>query len=213
MSNIALEELVRWAVPVLLTAVAGWWALTRKAVIAWRVRRRARREAQAAVPRRIADLADSLALINKQLYPNGGGSLMDAVTRIERGHGAAIEEIRTSVSGIEAIVRAQSDLAIDGSFECDPNGANTWVNMTYARMLGVGRMDLLGLAWRNYIHSEDRAAFLAANASALAEHRSFNGRCRLVRSDNDIITVDVAIIPYPDRPPAKRWFGKLRLVA
>lgn len=213
--QVAVEEAVRWAVPAVLTALAGWWLVKRKAIAAWRQRRREHRAALYALPQRLAEVATAVVGIEKQVRPNGGGSLMDAVTRIEvssQSHGCAIEEVRASITSIDAIVRAQSDLAVDGSFECDPSGSNTWVNITYARMLGVGRFDLMGTSWKNYVHPDD-AGFLAANAAALAEHRSFNGRCRMVRSDGDIVTVDVTIIPYPERPPAKRWFGKVRLVA
>lgn len=212
----AIKAAAAWAAPAVLTGLLAWWAIKRKSLAAARAQRRAQRAAMAALPTQLEKLATAVCGIEKQVRPNGGGSLMDAVTRIEaRGqeHGTAIEEIRSSITSIDAIVRAQSDLAVDGSFECDPTGANTWVNITYARMLGVGRIDLLGNAWKNYVSPEDQSVFLTANAAALAEHRSFNGRCRMVRSDGDVIEVDVTIIPFPERPPAKRWFGKVRLVA
>lgn len=210
------SETIKWIVPASLTAMSGWWLVKRKDLAKARATRRAYREAMAKVPTQIQGLVESVQGIEKQVRPNGGGSLMDAVNRIEgsaKQHGLAIEEIRCSITSIDAIVRAQSDLAVDGSFECSPDGANTWVNMTYARMIGVGRMDLMGNAWKNYIHPDDRDFFLPANAAALAEHRPFNGRCRMSRSDGETITVDVTIIPFPERPPAKRWFGKVRLVA
>lgn len=212
----AIKAAAAWAAPALCAGLLAWWAVKRKAIAEAMAARRALRVAMAAVPQQIEKLAAAVGGIEKQVRPNGGGSLMDAVTRIETcslQHGAAIEEVRASITSIDAIVRAQSDLAVDGSFECDPTGANTWVNMTYARMLGVGRLDLLGNAWKNYVSPEDRPVFLPANAAALAEHRTFSGRCRMVRSDGDIIEVDVTIIPFPERPPAKRWFGKIRLVA
>ena len=36
----ALEEAVRWLVPVLLTGLTGWWLIKRKAIAAWRAARR-----------------------------------------------------------------------------------------------------------------------------------------------------------------------------
>ena len=154
------------------------------------------------------ELKGKVAGIEKQVRPNGGGSLMDAVTRIEVSsleHGEAIAEVR-------AMVRAQNDMADDGAFQCTPGGSNTFVNLTYARMLGVGKADLLGNQWKNYVHPDDAVAFLAANNAALSEHRPFFGRTRMVRSDGEVVTVDVTIYPDPERPPAHRWFGKIREV-
>lgn len=121
--------------------------------------------------------------------------------------------LRSSVGLLQAMVRAQSDLATEGSFECDPRGSNEMVNRTYARLLGVGQQDLLGNRWKDYIHPDDAVMFLEANAKALAEHRVFHKRVRMVRSDGDVITVDVTILPHPETPPATRWFGKVSLVA
>ena len=214
--DVALEEAVKWAVPTLLAAGSGWWLVKRKAIKAWREKRAARKAAFDNMLTGFPDLQRVVAGVEKQVRPNGGGSLMDAVCRIEassKTHGEAISDIRASLVSIDAMVRAQSDLGSEGAFACDPEGRNDWVNQAYARMLGVGRADLLGNQWKNYIHPDDAGAFLAANASALHEHRMFSGRCRMVRSDGDDIEVDVTIIPYPDRPPAKRWFGKVRLLA
>jgi PAS domain S-box-containing protein len=125
----------------------------------------------------------------------------------------AVASIQGQLGLLQAMVRAQSDLATEGSFECDPQGRNEMVNRTYARLLGVGQGDLLGLRWKDFIHPDDAVAFLEANAKSLAEHRLFHKRVRMVRSDGDVITVDVTILPHPETPPATRWFGKITLVA
>ena len=213
--DVAIEEAVKWAVPTILAAGSAWWLVKRKAIAEWRRQRHNRKAAFDAMVVGFPDLQRVVTGIEKQVRPNGGGSLMDAVNRIEasgKTHAEAISDIRASLVSIDAMVRAQSDLGSEGAFACDPEGRNDWVNQAYARMLGVGRADLIGSQWKNYIHPDDAVAFLAANAAALREHRMFSGRCRMVRSDGEEIEVDVTIIPYPERPPAKRWFGKVRFV-
>lgn len=205
----AVKAAAAWTAPAVLTALAGWWLVKRKKLNAWRARRRARAEAFETMVLAWPTLQDEVAGISKQVRPNGGGSLMDAVTRTESAvqrHGSALQEVR-------GLLRAQSDMADDGAFQCTPDGRNTFVNLTYARMLGVGKADLLGNQWKNYIAKEDAAAFLAANAAALSEHRPFSGRCFMVRSDGDRVQVDVTMQPDPEQPPATRWFGKIREVS
>ncbi|NLA66813.1 MAG: PAS domain-containing protein [Gammaproteobacteria bacterium] len=207
---------VQWSVPVVLATATGWFVVKRKAIRAAREARQQRAATLAELPEQLRSLQASMRAIECQVHPNGGGSLRDAVSRIEgavASHGQAIEDMRASVHGIDAMVRSHADLATDGSFECDGAGSIKWVNATFARILGVGRMDIEDTRWKNFIHYEDRAAFLAQLAAALREHRPFSAPTRMVRSDGDTVEVDFTVIPYPHRPPAKRWYGKVRLLA
>jgi PAS domain S-box-containing protein len=181
------DRIVLWAIPAVGGALALWAGKRRQklaaAAVAWWQRRQAQRAAILQVVRDLPQIR------------------------------AEIGNVAQQVGMVQAMVRAQSDLATDGSFECDPHGRNEMVNRTYARLLGVGQGDLVGNRWKDYIHPDDAVAFLEANAKALAEHRVFHKRVRMVRSDGDVITVDVTIIPHPEIPPAVRWYGKVRLVA
>lgn len=207
--DVAIEEAVKWAVPTLLAAGSAWWLVKRKTLAEWRRRRRSRKAAFDSMLEGWPAHCSAVARISKEVSPNGGGSLADAVRRTEasmREQGEVLQEVR-------GVLRTQSDLSDDGQFQCTPLGSNTFVNLTYARMLGVGKADLLGNQWKNYIAPQDADRFLAANAAALAEHRPFNGRCNMVRSDGDLVLVDVTMYPDPERPPAQRWFGKIREVS
>lgn len=205
---VALSEGLKWLVPAALTTLALWWAVKRKAIAAWRDRRRKRQEAFDAMLAAWPEHCRSVECISKEVSPNGGGSLADAVRRTE----SSLRDMGDTVGEIRGVLRTQSDLSDDGQFQCEPSGRNTFVNLTYARMLGVGKADLMGAQWKNYIAPEDRDRFLAANMTALEEHRPFNDRCRMIRSDGDPIEVEVTMYPDPERPPAQRWFGRIREV-
>lgn len=177
---------IAWAIPTIGGALALWAGKRRRKIVeTWQAWRQRRLQRTNAFLRTL---------------------VTDAVRQ-------AIIGIEDQVGMLSAMVRAQSDLATDGSFECDPQGRNEMANRTYARLLGVGQGDLLGNRWKDFIHPDDAVAFLEANARALAEHRVFHKRVRMVRSDGDVISVDVTIIPHPETPPAVRWFGKVRLAA
>lgn len=200
--QVALEEAVRWLVPAVLTLLGGWWLVKRKKLAEWREARRVEKAAFSSMVKGWGHMHDTVGAIAEEVR----GPLTESQRRTE----VAVREQGVALNEMRAILRAQSDLSDDGAFQCTPTGSNTLVNLAYARMIGVGKADLLGNQWKNYIAPQDAAAFLAANAAALAEHRPFNGRCHMVRSDGDLVLVDVTMYPDPERPPAERWFGKIR---
>jgi len=192
-----ISEAIKWFVPAILTALGGWWLVKRKAIRAWREQKRKEKD-------------------QFRRMVSGWGHMHETVSTMSDKFGpiaATVARTETAIHEIRAVLRAQSDLADDGAFQCTPQGSNTFVNLTYARMLGAGKADLQGNQWKNFIAPQDAERFLSANAAALAEHRPFYGRCHMVRSDGDLIEVDVTMYPDPERPPAQRWFGKIREVA
>lgn len=134
---------------------------------------------------------------------------------------AAVPRLQSSIGVVENAVRlmtmhirAQGDTDIErGHFETDESGANTYVNLTYARWLGVGKAELLGWGWVNFIHPEDRARVRAEWEACRAEHRVYNLRFRMLDADGGTFMVDVMATPIPENPPAKRWLGVVRRVA
>lgn len=132
----------------------------------------------------------------------------------------SVEAGRQEISGLSQQVemlnltmRARDDINIEAAeFECAIDGSNSYVNQTYARWLGVGKSELLGWGWVNFVHPEDRDSVRREWDQCRAEHRVYNRRLRLVDSDGDIILVDALATPIPEAPPAKQWIGVLRRV-
>lgn len=97
-----------------------------------------------------------------------------------------------------------------GMFECDETGANISANRTYARWLGVGKADLLGWTWINYVHRDDVQRVRAEWDLAMHEHRPYQSQYRMVAADGEVFHVDVSATPIPESPPAQRWIGVVR---
>lgn len=132
-----------------------------------------------------------------------------AVPKLE----AAVGTVERAVHLMTMHIRAQGDTDIErGQFETDESGANTYVNLTYARWLGVGKVELLGWGWVTFVHPDDRIAVRGEWDACRAEHRVFNKRFRMLDSGGDAFTVDVLATPIPESPPAKRWLGVIRKV-
>lgn len=131
---------------------------------------------------------------------------------------AALEVAQNSMTSLKATLtdvhlelRARGDLNIDAAeFSCDHDGSVTNVNQTFARWLGVGKMELLGWGWINYVHIDDREHIRHEWQACIKEHRVFNVRYRLVEADGDITHVHTVATPIPDAPPARQWVGVIR---
>lgn len=117
------------------------------------------------------------------------------------------------VGMMNLMMRARGDINIEAAeFESGADGANTYVNQTYARWLGVGKAELLGWGWVNFIHPDDRDGVRREWDLCRQEHRVYNRRHRIVDSDGAEMLVDTIATPVPDAPPAKQWIGVMRRV-
>jgi len=125
-----------------------------------------------------------------------------------------VEQMAGAMHLLTLHVRAKSDIDIEqAQFETNADGANTYVNLTYARWLGVGKAELLGWGWINFVHEEDRIYVRQEWDSARREHRKYNVRFRFIDAGGEEFQVDVLATPIPDAPPAKQWLGVIRRIA
>lgn len=154
-------------------------------------------------------LQSDLDIVRKAVLPNGGTSLPDGVRRIE----SALLSVRNDVSMMACTMAAHNDNDPNkGTLECDASGANISVNRTYARWIGVGKDELLGWAFLNYVHQDDRERVRDDWMLAMKECRPYHNRHKMLTADGEVICVDVSATPIPDTPPIQRWVGVVRLV-
>ena len=119
--------------------------------------------------------------------------------------------VQATLADLHLEMKARADLNIDAAeFTCDHDGSVTNVNQTFARWLGVGKQELLGWGWINYVAVEDRARVRAEWQACLQEHRVFNIRYKLLEADGDVFDVHTVASPVPDAPPARQWVGVIR---
>lgn len=124
-----------------------------------------------------------------------------------------VDAMAKSLDQLTLQVRARGDTNIEqAEFETDSTGANTYVNLTYARWLGVGKAELRGWGWVNYVHPEDRIRVRQEWDACRTEHRVFNARYRFIDADGLEFMADVIATPIPEAPPARQWYGVIRKV-
>ena len=157
--------------------------------------------------RSIPELKADVKGIRYYVAPNGGGSLMDSVKRTETAVGALTEQVDLVVQ----TMWAENDLDDDiGRFHCNGAGETTYANQLYARWLGVGKPELMGWRYLNFVHSNDVDRVRRHWETCRSEHRQYRSHHHLVAADGEIFEVEVVATPIPEAAPTKRWIGSIR---
>ena len=157
----------------------------------------------------IPELKKDVKGITYFVSPNGGGSLMDSAKRTE----VAVADLKEALDLLAYTFAASNDIDDNvGRFYGDSLGANTYVNQTYARWLGIGKAELLGWGFLNSVHPDDVVSVRAHWEQCRKEHRQYRMRHRLCTPKGESFEVDVVSTPVPDSGPAKRWIGTIRKV-
>lgn len=146
---------------------------------------RARTDQNTATNNRLASLADSVERIDKQLNPNGGGSLHDAVMRIANDLGG----VKHNMYVINGVMRISWDqLGNFGTFYAALDGGFTFISAVVLRWCNRTLEEFTGRNWINYIHPADRAMVVTEWNSCISDKRNFQAEFRMI-SDDEAFTV------------------------
>lgn len=116
----------------------------------------------------VQEVRSSVAEVVKELKPNGGSSLRDAVNLI-------VAKQRARDNTTEHY----------GVFETDKNGGCTHCNLQYLRLTGRTQEEVIGNGWVNCIYPEDRAYVREQWAEAVQDNRDFEMQYRMVNADGE----------------------------
>lgn len=183
-------------------AVAVWY---RKKLSEWGVFWRDVMDGLRSIPSLNADVRG----IRYFVSPNGGGSLMDSARRTE----TAVQQLTEQVDLVVQTMWAENDSDDEvGRFHTNAAGENTYVNQIFARWLGVGKVELLGWNYINFIHPDDAEQVRLQWSRCRLEHRQYRNTHRMVSSDGEVIQVSMVAMPIPEGPMVKRWIGSVRRI-
>lgn len=115
------------------------------AVAKWRFFRAARRQ-RANI---IASVDDMKKIIERELTVNGGGSMKDMVTRIDR-----------KVENIQARERHRDETSPVAIFELRATGGMMFVNLAFRDLVNADESDLLYREYISHLHPDDKTRFL-----------------------------------------------------
>lgn len=157
----------------------------------------------------LTELREDVQGIRYFVGPNGGGSLMDAVKRTEKVVGTLSEQIDIVVRTMLAENDSDDDV---GRFHYDADGALVYANQLYARWLKIGKEELNGWNYMNYVHFDDITRVRRHWQICRDEFRQYRSVHRLVAADGEVFEVEIVITPIPETPPVKRWVGAIRRI-
>lgn len=196
-SQLDLTEILLFGVTTVGGALAVWY---RKRLVEWKAFWHGVFDGLRSIP----ELKTDVKGIRYYVAPNGGGSLMDSVKRTE----AAVAVLTEQVDLMSQTMWVENDSEDEiGRFHCNAAGESTYVNQRYARWLGVGKSELLGWKYFNFIHPDDIDMVRRHWQACRSEHRQFRIRHRIVAADGEVIEVEVSATPIPESAPIKRWIG------
>lgn len=114
--------------------------------------------------------------IFKELQPNSGSSLRDA-----------INQMRNTLHTIEKRQRAWLSYEDQGIFETDADGRTIWTNRAYLKMLNVTFEETQGNGWKNFIHPANRERVIGEWNAAVADKRDCKMPIKYLSADNEEI--------------------------
>lgn len=127
-----------------------------------------------------------VARIEGELKVNGGGSLKDAVLRIERD---------VNLNAQRRLIAAHFDPV--PQFEADATGSLVWVNAAYTKLIGRDFDELRGRGWFGCIEHGQRDSFIRELFHCAKDQRELRRDVRLLPATGE--AVDVVCRAYPMR--------------
>lgn len=125
--------------------------------------------------------------VKKELTYNGGSSTLDAIRRIEN---RIIEQ-----------EHSQNTLLLDsehGYFRCDITGSNKWVNRTFARYLGCGTSEIMGLGWKRFIKMEELRRYSEVWQTAFKDGCEFEDIVEFTNVNHHTVRLKILSSPIID---------------
>ena len=118
---------------------------------------------------RVTKALDSVEIIRKEMFPNGGSSLRDMLN----GMAHTVSETSRAVAMSIAQNRSLAEQMEVGMFEGDASGLIVWANRALRQVTGLRMEQMMGMGWVNAIHDDDRRRVENDWAMAMHQQRPF----------------------------------------
>lgn len=161
------------------------------------------------VLRGVKNMETTVDRIHKEVIPNGGSSLRDAVTMTRD----TVKRTETALALFINTSRAQWDgMGMFAVFECTPDGGYAYTNSVYQRWTNRSDTELLGYGWINALVHADRERVRVEWDSCVEDRREFAMSFRIRGAHGEEIPVLCTATPVTEthHGPVAKWVGVIR---
>lgn len=159
---------------------------------------------------RLAALPGLMDSLIKEVRPNGGTSLRDAIDKI----GVNTTKLQTSVETLTLRNLTRWKMAYGvPSWEADAYGRCISANMELCELLQIPETDFLGWNWKNFIHPDDCLRVFADWRRIVDEKSDFHSSARYVTNEGQIVPVKLVAKAMALQGDVIGWIGVAERIA
>jgi len=157
----------------------------------------------------IALLPAKVDRLTKEVLPNGGGSLRDAVDRLATG----VDALADQVTVLSERHTTRWKIAFGApSWETDEYGNFLGVNADLCDLVGLPEVDLLGTSWKVIIFHEDQPRVFREWDRIIEEKSHLRLQCRIVDCEGEPLSVQLNARYMKVHGEVFGWIGKIERV-
>lgn len=197
-----MESLVKEKFPSIFIAGSAVILAIKYMPVAWKVAKQMYAllkglEAVSAIP-------DQVNALMKEVRPNGGSSLRDAIDRTA----AKMDKLSLSVDELSATHYVRWKMAYgEASWHSDAAGKCTAANHLMCDMVDANETELIGNNWKNFIHPDDQSRVFSEWGRVVLEGAQFNILTRYQTNSGVDIPVRLKANPIICHDKVVGWIG------
>jgi len=197
-----LESLVKEKFPSIFIAGSAVILAIKYMPVAWKVAKQMYAllkglEAVSAIP-------DQVNALMKEVRPNGGSSLRDAIDRTA----AKMDKLSLSVDELSATHYVRWKMAYgEASWHSDAAGKCTAANHLMCDMVDANESDIIGSNWKNMIHPDEQGRVFSEWNRIVNEGAQFNIQTKYQSTNGDTIPVRLKANPIICHDKVVGWIG------
>ena len=152
----------------------------------------------------VSAIPDQVNALMKEVRPNGGSSLRDAIDRTA----SKVDKLSVAVDELSATHQVRWRMAYgEPSWHSDANGRCTAANNLLCDLLEFPELEFVGSNWKNLIHPDDQQHVFTEWNRIVAEGAQFSLNARYVTRSGAVIPVRLKAVPIVVSSGVVGWIG------
>lgn len=193
----------------LAPVVVGFFVVRTQRFKDWRAARKEKQDERREIPSVLRDIRGA---VNALAESDSRRTMQfESISEKLDKHTEQLDQQSMAIADVASVAYGQMDQDANPRFACDSAGANRIVNTAYARLLRVGRDDLMEYRYRQFIPEKLNPDYAESFSEAVRQHRTYESDVIFCRpDDSSLFLARIRLAPHPEAPPATHWHGTVR---